>query len=133
MRGWTGLAPVNLPKRLEETPLRPILVSRVRPEEGPARLEGSASNHRSIESERLALPDVLPARARHRLRGKFLCQRLPADGTIFTPHLGPAFPSTNRLGAGGHLKQIDHGVEFFQFLHCCEKLERFSVGRDRPG
>src|SRR6266481_2425874 len=75
----------------EEIPLRPTLLSRVRPEEGPARLEGSASNHRSTESGHLALPDVLPARARHRLRGKFLCQRLPADGTIFTPHLGPAF------------------------------------------
>src|SRR5882762_11614527 len=45
-----------------------------------------AGNHRSIESGRLALPDVLPARARNRLRGMFLCHRLPADGTIFTPH-----------------------------------------------
>src|SRR5712692_10289105 len=43
-----------------------------------------------VESGRLVLPDVLPARARNRLRGIFLCHRLSADGTILTPHVPPA-------------------------------------------
>jgi hypothetical protein len=63
----------------------------------------------------------------------FPCQRLPADGTIFTPHIGSAFSSTNQLRAGGNVKLVDHGVEFFQLLHCCEKLERFSVAGYLPG
>ena len=117
----------------EETLLRAILVSKVRPEKGPAGPERGAGNHRSIESGRLALPDVLPARTRHRLGGMFLCHRLPADRTILAPHTGPAFSSTNRLRAGGNVKLIDHGVEFFQLLHCCEKLERFSISGYRPG
>jgi len=86
-----------------------------------------------IESGRLALPDVLPARTRHRLGGMFLCHRFPADGTILTPHTAPAFSSTNRLRTGWNVKLIDHGVEFFQLLHCCEKLERFSISGYRPG
>jgi hypothetical protein len=28
---------------------------------------------------------------------------------------------------------IDHGVEFFPVLQCCEKRERFSVGCDQSG
>jgi len=75
-----------------------------------------------VESGRLALPDVLPARARNRFRGIFLCHRLPADGTILAPHVGPAFPSTNRLRPGGHVKQIDHGVELFPLSQCSEKF-----------
>src|SRR6266850_900085 len=54
-------------------------------------------NHRSIESGCLALPNVLAAGARHRLRRLFLCHRLLADGTIFAPHIGSAFSSTNTL------------------------------------
>ena len=112
------------------------LCRRCGPEKGPAGPERGAGHHRSIESGRLAglaLPDVLPARTRHRLGGMFLCHRLLADGTILTPHTGPAFCSTNRLRAGGNVKLIDHGVEFFQLLHCCEKLERFSISGYRPG
>ena len=96
-------------------------------------IDGRVAALARIESGRLALPDVLAAGARHRLRGMFLCHRLPADGTILTPHTGPAFCSTNRLRAGGNVKLIDHGVEFFQLLHCCEKLERFSISGYRPG
>ncbi len=106
--------------------LRETKLTRAGPERG-------AGNHRSIESGRLALPDVLPARTRHRLGGMFLCHRLPADGTILTPHTGPAFSSTNRLRASGNVKLIDHGVEFFQLLHGSEKLERFSISGYRPG
>src|SRR6266852_3022690 len=84
-----------------------------------------------VESGRLVLPDVLPARTRNRLRGIFLCHRLPAGGTILAPHVGPPFPSTNRLRAGGHVKLIDHGVELFPPLKCCEKRERFPVGCNR--
>jgi hypothetical protein len=112
---------------------RPILVFEVRPKEGPVDLERSADNHRSIESGRLALPDVLAAGARHRLCGLFLCHRLPTDGTIFTPHIGSAFSSTNRCNAGGHVTLTDHGVEFFTMLQCGEKRERFSVGCYRSG
>ncbi len=89
--------------------------------------------HSEVESGRLALPDVLPAWARNRLRGIFLCHRLPADGTIFAPHIGPAFLSTNRLRAGGHVKLIDHGVKLFLPLQCCEQRERFPVGGNRSG
>ncbi len=117
----------------EETLLRAILVSKVRPEKAPAGPERGAGNHGSIESGRLALPDVLPARTRHRLGGMFLCHRFLADGTILTPHTAPAFSSTNRLRTGWNVKLIDHGVEFFQLLHCCEKLERFSISGYRPG
>ncbi len=81
-----------------------------------------------VESGRLALPNVLPAGARNRLRGMFLCHRLPADGTILTPHGGSAFSSTKRCNAGGHVKLTDHCVEFFP-----EKRERFSVGCNRSG
>src|SRR5882672_12774435 len=52
-----------------------------------------ADHHGSMESGRLALPDVLSARAGNRLRGIFLCHGLPANGTIFAPHLGTTFPS----------------------------------------
>src|SRR5882724_5183245 len=52
---------------------------------------------------RLALPDVLSARAGNRLGGIFLGHRLMANGTIFAPHVNTyfystdltAFPSTN--------------------------------------
>jgi hypothetical protein len=89
--------------------------------------------HGIIESGHLALPDVLAARAGNRLRGMFLCQRLPTDGTIFTPHIGSAFSSTKRCNAGGHVTLSDHFVEFFPRLKCCEKRERFSVGCYRSG
>ncbi len=45
-----------------------------------------ADHHGSMESGRLALPDVLSARAGNRLGGIFLGHRLPANGTIFAPH-----------------------------------------------
>ena len=48
--------------------------------------ERSADNHGSVESGRLALPDVLSARAGNRLRGIFLGDWLPANGTIFAAH-----------------------------------------------
>ena len=50
-----------------------------------------------VESGRLTLPDVLPARARNRLRGIFLCHRLPADGTILAPHVPLALRHFHRL------------------------------------
>src|SRR5204862_6562176 len=105
-------------------------------EEAPAGPERGAGHHRSIESGRLAglaLPDVLPARTRHRLGGMFLCHRFPADGTILTPHTAPAFSSTNRLRTGWNVKLIYHGGEFFQLLHCCAKLDRFSISGYLPG
>jgi hypothetical protein len=84
-------------------------------------------------TRRLALPDVLAAGARHRLRGLFLCHRLLADRTISAPHIESAFSSTNARGnAAGHVKLTDHCVEFFQLLQCCEKLQRFPVGCYRP-
>ena len=46
-----------------------------------------ADHHGSMESGRLALPDVLSARAGNRLGGIFLGHRLPANGTIFAPHV----------------------------------------------
>src|SRR6267378_3419479 len=85
------------------------------------------SRWRVLNQCRLALPDVLAAGARNRLRGMFLCHRLPADGTILTPHIGSAFPQLARCNVGEHVILTDHCVEFFPLLKCCEKRERFSV------
>src|SRR6266550_100295 len=74
------------------------LVAFPRPERAGA--DRSTHNHGMVESACLALPDVLPARARNRLRGISLGQQLPADGTIPTPHMGSAFCSTRRLQRG---------------------------------
>jgi hypothetical protein len=50
---------------------------------------------RGLHQGRLALPDVLAAGTRNRLHGMFLCHRLPADGTVFAPHIGSTSFSTN--------------------------------------
>src|SRR6266403_1324182 len=81
----------------------------------------------------VALPNMFPAGASYRLRRMFLCHRLPADGTILAPHIGPAFPQLTRCKVGGHVMQIHNVVEFFQLLQCCEKRQRFPVGCYRPG
>ena len=49
--------------------------------------ERSADDHESMEAGRLALPDVLSARAGNRLGGIFLGHRLMANGAIFAPHV----------------------------------------------
>src|SRR5882724_11793139 len=54
-----------------------------------------ADHHRSMEAGRLALPDVLSARAGNRLGGIFLGHGLPANGTIFAPHVNTCFYSTD--------------------------------------
>ena len=81
----------------------------------------------------LALPNVLPAGARNRLGRIFLSHGLPADGTILTPHIGPAFSSTNRLQAGGHATFADQREEFFPLLKLGEERERFSIRGYRSG
>ena len=86
------------PKRPSTVPLAALSPYAIAPQAYlPTAISIRAGNHRSIESGRLALPDVLAAGARHRLRGMFLCHRLLADGTIFTPHIGSAFSSANTL------------------------------------
>src|SRR5437773_2677498 len=85
------------------------------------------------ESGPLALPDVLPARTRNRLGRMFLCHRLPAHGTIFAPHNGPAFSSANRLQASGHAAFTDYYVELFPPLKRGQERERFSVSCNRSG
>src|SRR6266404_7141148 len=82
---------------------------------------------------RLALPDVLSARAGNRLGGIFLGHRLPANGTIFAPHLGTTFPSLTCGNAGRQVVLTEHCVEFFELLQDCEKRQRLPVGGYRPG
>src|SRR6266850_618913 len=104
----------------------------------PARSAFRAARHNLgisswLQIRRLALPDVLTARARDRLCGIFLCHRLPADGAVLTPHIGPAFPQLTRRTASGRVLGIDHHVEFFHLFECSKKSERFPVGCYRPG
>src|SRR2546425_2547240 len=71
----------------------------------PNRQTWSFSRWLRLAGTALALPHVLAAGARHRLRGMFLCQRLPTDGTIFAPHLGSAF--LNKPVARWRARQAD--------------------------
>jgi hypothetical protein len=63
----------------------------------------------------------------------FLCQRLPADGTILAPLVGSAFPQLNSCNAAGHVLLANYCVEFFQMLQCRENPEQFSIGCYRSG
>lgn len=100
---------------------------------GIRRSPDNPSQHRTIESGRLAFPNVLSAGARQRLRGFFLCQRLPADRTISSPHIASTFSSTNKAQRRWAVAPADPRIRFFLQLESREKGQRLPAGRDRPG
>ena len=129
-------------ERLEEVPvrrqaaansLRYSHLSRSCESKRSRRSRDTAGRHPTIESRPLALPDVLPARARHRLRGVFLGQCLPADRTISSPHIESTFSSTYTVQRGWAFIRTDPCVRFFLLLKSGEKRQRLSAGRDLLG